>query len=102
MLRSLREKAGLTRVQLIATWGAQGAFALDTLSGKCFYEAAHIQPRVVDSVGAGDTFVAASIYALVRGCNTQQVLKCACAVAGHKVGQMGFDSLRSAVPADLL
>jgi ketohexokinase len=100
-LRALRAVAeGATGVW-ICGWGELGAFALDAKSGSSYFEPAVKQARVVDSVGAGDTFVAAAIHALVSGASPQGALRCGCAVAGLKVSQVGFGSLREAVPADL-
>ena len=55
----------------------------------------------VDSVGAGDTFIAALIFALSRGAEPAQALRCGCAVAGRKVTQRGFSGLASAVPEEV-
>jgi len=93
--------AARTRL-LICGWGSKGAFALDATTGKHYFEAAARVDSVVDSVGAGDTFIATSIFALAKGCDIQAVLKCACAVAGGKVAQVGFSGLARHVPPDVL
>ena len=54
---------------------------------------------VRDSVGAGDTFIAATICALARGDGPAEALASGCAVAGRKVGQVGMEGLAEAMPA---
>eukprot|EP00439_Symbiodinium_sp_Y106_P082065 s1259_g21.t1 len=58
-------------------------------SGEVYFEKA-LAVKVVDSLGAGDTFVAASLCALGGGADPQQVLRFACGVAGKKVSQAGL------------
>ena len=52
-------------------------------------------------VGAGDTFIAALLFALSRGAAPAQALRCGCAVAGRKVTQRGFSGLADAVPPEV-
>jgi len=47
----------------------------------------------VDTVGAGDTFIAGVIYGLSLGVAPESVLRFACELAGHKCTQIGFDGL---------
>mmetsp|Transcript_94304 Transcript_94304/g.266297 ORF Transcript_94304/g.266297 Transcript_94304/m.266297 type:complete len:368 (-) Transcript_94304:159-1262(-) len=101
-LRAISERAGPACTSLICPWGEHGAFAWDGASRSCIFEPAHSQPQVVDSVGAGDTFVAAYIHAVLLGAGVERSLRCACAVAGRKVGQVGFAALRDACPSDML
>jgi sugar/nucleoside kinase (ribokinase family) len=46
---------------------------------------------------AGDTFIGATLYALACGADADEALRCACAVAGAKVGRAGFDGLAADV-----
>ena len=50
---------------------------------------------------AGDTFIAALLFALSRGATPAQALRCGCAVAGRKVTQRGFGGLADAVPPEV-
>mmetsp|Transcript_46720 Transcript_46720/g.111113 ORF Transcript_46720/g.111113 Transcript_46720/m.111113 type:complete len:374 (+) Transcript_46720:54-1175(+) len=86
---------------LICGWGTAGAFALDIASGQHFYQPATLAPVVVDSVGAGDTFIGACIFALANGFKVQDVLRCGCAVAGGKVAQATFDDLARYLPSEM-
>jgi len=85
----------------ICAWGEYGAFGLSTSTGCIHFEPAHAQREVLDSVGAGDTFIAASIHAFLLTSDVQRALNCACAVAGRKVAQVGFASLADALPSGM-
>ena len=50
-------------------------------------------PRVVDTIGAGDSFNAGVIASMAHGDDAITALKRACVLAGKKVGQVGFDGL---------
>lgn len=50
-------------------------------------------PRVVDAVGAGDTFIAGIVFAMSRGMDTMTSLRFACELASRKVAQSGFSGL---------
>merc|ERR1719401_3078467 len=82
------------------TWGKLGAFALDRASGRSIFEPAVRQPQVLDSVGAGDTFLASIIHARLLGASASGALRCGCATAGRKVAQQGFSGLAAALPPD--
>lgn len=85
------------RALLICPWGSLGAFALDTSSSDAFFQAAE-KVEAVDSLGAGDTFIATSIFALAFGAGPQDALRCACTVAGRKVAQRGLENLAQLLP----
>ncbi|KAJ1617822.1 Ribokinase-like protein [Pavlovales sp. CCMP2436] len=95
-LRALLAQTPGCRALWVVGWGALGAFALDSVTRTGHFQPAFPPERVVDSVGAGDTFIAAAIYALACGAGTEQTLRCACAVAGAKVGRTGFDNIARA------
>ena len=78
---------------LICTWGDQGAYARDA-HRRDYHSPAFPPAKVVDTIGAGDTFNAGLIDALASGRTLEQALSHACRLAGRKVGQLGFDHLR--------
>jgi len=78
---------------LVVTWGEAGAWAFPP-RGEPVHAPAHPPPRVVDTVGAGDTFIAGLIDRLVSGQTLPVALEAASRLAGRKVGQWGFDGLR--------
>lgn len=78
---------------LVCSWGDQGAFAL-TREGQHVHSPAFTPHRVVDTVGAGDTFNAGFIHASLQQRPLQQRLEFACRLAGRKCGQLGFDELQ--------
>lgn len=77
---------------LFCTWGAEGAVVLDR-AGRLTKEAAHVPDRVVDTLGAGDTFNAAVIDGYIAGREVDTILREACMLAGEKCARIGFDDL---------
>lgn len=76
---------------IICTWGEKGA-SLSTRDGaKCV--AAHSPEKVIDTLGAGDTFCAAAIHSLLSSKEPTEAVEFACCVAGTKVGMYGYDGL---------
>lgn len=90
LLRSLQ--AYCPQADLYCTRGAAGALALDR-SGRVFRHPAVAPPRVIDTLGAGDTFNAGIISGYLAGLDTAATLARACRLAGRKCGQRGFDGL---------
>lgn len=89
-LRALREKCGLDLVVL--TRGAEGALLV---SDQDTIDQAGIPCNVVDTVGAGDSFMAAFVLGLLRGESQQDNLRNACITASAVCAHSG------AVPAHM-
>jgi ketohexokinase len=70
-------------------WGEEGAYAYPKEGGQFHQPAAEVA-RCVDSIGAGDTFVAASIAARLRNDTWQDTLQFANQTAAKKISQFGF------------
>lgn len=79
------------RAILFCTWGAQGATCL--FKGEILHSSVLAQAQVVDTVGAGDTFIAGVIYCMSRGHTLLTTLKFSCEMASRKVSRSGFDGL---------
>lgn len=84
-----RVKKGAT---LICAWAEEGADALGP-DGRLLHSDAFPPPRVVDTLGAGDTFNASVIFSLSQGKSMQEALRFGCQVAGKKCGLQGFDGI---------
>ncbi|CAH6786911.1 Khk [Phodopus roborovskii] len=84
-----RVKKGAT---LICAWAEEGADALGP-DGQLLHSDAFPPPRVVDTLGAGDTFNASVIFSLSKGNSVQEALRFGCQVAGRKCGLQGFDGI---------
>ena len=55
--------------------------------------------KLVDTLGAGDTFNATVIHSLLRGKSVREALTYACKLAGAKCGMVGFDGLKNYDPS---
>lgn len=80
----------LPGIDLVCAWGEHGAYAVDR-DGRASYQPACPPPRIVDTLGAGDTFNAAIIDARLRGLPLDQALAHGCRLAGQKCGHPGLD-----------
>jgi ketohexokinase len=78
--------------ELVCSWGADGACAIDH-NGVVLRCPASPPPEVVDTIGAGDTFIAAYIDARLRKLAPREALDYANHIAGQKCGHQGFDFL---------
>lgn len=80
------------QAHLVCAWGSEGAVALAN-TGAWFSSPAFPPQTAVDTLGAGDTFNAAVIDALVRGRTLRQAVTAGCRLAGRKCGRVGFSGL---------
>jgi len=78
------------QAQVVLVAGEQGAYAPDN-AGVVHHASAMPPPKVLDTLGAGDTFNAALIDASVRELCLLQMLEAACGLAGQKCGVLGFE-----------
>ncbi|XP_058407578.1 ketohexokinase isoform X1 [Diceros bicornis minor] len=93
-VEALRGLYGRVRkgAMLVCAWAEEGADALGP-DGRLFHSDAFSPPRVVDTLGAGDTFNASVIFSLSQGKSMQEALRFGCQVAGKKCGLQGFDGI---------
>uniref|UniRef100_A0A1B6HE21 Carbohydrate kinase PfkB domain-containing protein n=1 Tax=Homalodisca liturata TaxID=320908 RepID=A0A1B6HE21_9HEMI len=82
----------LGRASVIVAWGEAGA-AGQVSGGEVVDSPASPPPAVVDTLGAGDTFLAATIVCLSQGYDLRQSIAAGCRIAGVKVGSSGFSSV---------
>lgn len=88
---SMRKRAEM--VGFVLTAGSDGAYF--SLPGMEFHVPTR-QVRVVDAIGAGDTFIAGYIWNSMKwGKATRECVDSAVALATKKVAQEGFDNLWS-------
>ncbi|HEY8118223.1 MAG TPA: PfkB family carbohydrate kinase [Methylophilaceae bacterium] len=78
------------QAQVVLAAGEQGAYALDD-AGVVHHAPAMPPPKVLDTLGAGDTFNAALIDAAIRELSLPKMLEAACSLAGQKCGVLGFE-----------
>ncbi len=76
----------------VCSWGEHGAYGLAPDNELC-HSPAFTPPKVIDTLGAGDTFNAGLIHARLAGHGLTDSLRSACRLAGNKVGQRGFHGL---------
>lgn len=77
---------------IYCTWGSHGATCLSPDNTLHHAPAIKIE-RVIDAIGAGDTFIAGIIFSLLRNMSLSSSLKFACELASRKVAQQGFSDL---------
>lgn len=84
----------LPRCELVCAWGDRGAMGISR-DGKVVQSIAYQPPEVIDTLAAGDTFVAAAIYQLASGRSLQESITFGCKLAGAKIGVEGLKNLRA-------
>lgn len=81
---------------IICPWGEKGASAREE-NGALVFSPAFPPEKVVDTLGAGDTFNGATIFALNAGHSLKDAITFGCRVAGTKVGQRGWVTLKDSI-----
>lgn len=87
LLRAVHSK--VPRAALVCSWGEEGAWGLDRC-GRLLYSPVCPPPKVIDTLGAGDTFNAGVIDGCALGQQLDEALSHACWLAGRKCGQLGL------------
>lgn len=87
---------------LFCTWGSDGAAALETIGKEpvVLPASSPAGSGIVDTIGAGDTFIAGILYGLLEhkgNWDLRSTLSFAIDLAGHKIVQEGFARLNVAV-----
>ncbi|TRY90338.1 hypothetical protein DNTS_015231 [Danionella cerebrum] len=77
---------------LICAWAEKGADAMSP-EGTILHSDAFSPEKLVDTLGAGDTFNASVIFSLSRGGSLQEALTFGCQIAGKKCGFHGYDGI---------
>lgn len=93
-IRVIAQRVHSTAI-VICPWAQSGAKAIDNQNKQIFSSPA-FKPKtgVIDSLGAGDTFLAATLFALhILNYKLQEAIQFGCQVAGAKCGAHGFQHL---------
>ncbi|XP_077095124.1 ketohexokinase isoform X2 [Siphateles boraxobius] len=77
---------------LICAWAEKGADAIGP-NGVVIHSDAFPPEKLVDTLGAGDTFNASVMYSLSNGNSLQDALTFGCQIAGKKCGVHGYDGI---------
>ena len=83
----------LTRGTVICAWGEDGAAARST-SGDLVTSPIFPPKSLVDTLGAGDTFNAATMFALSKDRSVGEAITFGCKIAGAKCGLTGYKGLK--------
>ena len=79
---------------MVCTWGADGCFYRHSSDASSIVHVAiQALPRVVDSVGAGDTFIAGFLHCWWQSRDVQTAAQFANSLAAKKCSQIGFQDL---------
>lgn len=76
---------------ITCTWGEQGAWAYG--NSEIIHQDAYSINSAVETIGAGDTFNAGFIAALMKQNKISSALNSACKLAANKCQQFGFDQI---------
>lgn len=80
--------------KIICPWGTEGITGLDTELDVLHNTPVYQPAQVIDTLGAGDTFVAATIFSLSEDKSLKESIEFGSRVAGAKVGFYGYDQIR--------
>lgn len=80
------------RSTVIVAWGESGAIG-QTIGDEHVESPAFLAENAVDTLGAGDTFVAVTVLKLSKGCSLKDSIIAGCRVAGAKVTAQGFSAI---------
>ncbi|GFR26918.1 ketohexokinase [Trichonephila clavata] len=82
---------------IICPWGEKGACA-KTVDGSIVVSDAYPPEKILTTLGAGDTFVAATIMAILKGKDLAEAINIGCKVAGAKCGMSDTKGLAKLFP----
>lgn len=82
----LRDKTSRGMRVAVATFGEQGSLAFD---GETFYQQGIVPAQVVNTVGAGDSFIAGFLYATMTGGSVPDALRLGAEVSARVVSVFG-------------
>uniref|UniRef100_A0A0R3RQS5 PfkB domain-containing protein n=1 Tax=Elaeophora elaphi TaxID=1147741 RepID=A0A0R3RQS5_9BILA len=87
----IQQKYGASRAIVICPWAEQGAAARNSVNGEMISVDAYVQDGpAIDTLGAGDCFIACCIHFLNEGNNLREVLVNASRITGKKVAKRGL------------
>ncbi|KAH7723351.1 ketohexokinase isoform X2 [Aphelenchoides avenae] len=93
-VKGVQEELGASNKTVICPWAEKGVTARHGSSGQLIHVASYSPVAVVDTLGAGDAFIAACLHFFNAGKGLRETLDKAVVVAGEKVGQKGLLGLR--------
>lgn len=96
LLKAIKSQAPNSR--LVCTWGKEGAWFC-TASGEIMHQPIHDISQTIDTLGAGDTFNAALINALIHKHDLASAVNEASKLAARKCQQIGCDNLLTEIKA---
>lgn len=80
--------------KIICAWGDNGAAFCDNYETKVQICDSFPPETILDTLGAGDTFCAAIIYALTKGKSLSDAVSYGNKIAGAKIGFYGYDKIK--------
>ncbi|KAI6190920.1 PfkB domain-containing protein [Aphelenchoides bicaudatus] len=86
-------KYNLNKTTIICPWAEKGVAAKESRDAPLIVQPAYCPPKVVDTLAAGDCFLAGVIYFLNLKRPLTEALEKSCLIAGRKCGQKGLQNL---------
>uniref|UniRef100_A0AC35FGG0 Carbohydrate kinase PfkB domain-containing protein n=1 Tax=Panagrolaimus sp. PS1159 TaxID=55785 RepID=A0AC35FGG0_9BILA len=93
-VQGLKNEFNAANATSICPWGEEGVYALLPNSETHIFVKT-IQITAIDTLGAGDCFIGAAIWALNEGIEIKKVLEFSVFVAGKKCSQKGLSNLKN-------
>lgn len=90
----IKKMSSNPKLNVICPWGKEDTACVDS-SGNCFMVPIYPTDKIIDTLGAGDTFCAALIFSLNKKKSLNESVEIGNKIAGIKLGFYGYDGLKN-------